>query len=473
MKITVNPSEIRYTMKGGMGASWHAISADVPLQNEQYTFPAREIASRGSAWGGNPPVQQRAAWVQLKEHATWLGMNFVRVELSQRMYEPRRGEFDWENEEMLALYEILDWAEERGVDVFLQQMWAHVEWNAIPGVHPLISAPHDLDDFAGGITTLLEYLTADKGYSCIKYFCMTNEPPGGTWGYWWEYGKEEGSIDQAWKRLYEEFTSREINIPLAGPDWTDLPPFEESKLGFTTHFGAIDIHSYQGVGKDGQEILRQWADWAHGHGKPFFLTEYGNMTLGWGGDDPNQKSMDAAISNACDVIRATRAGVDAFNKWSYTNRGDLDGQWQLVRTWDMGNKTYYPEIFPEPEAYYGFGIISRFLSKYSSVAECIVGAPDSVVMGTALISPGGELSIFLVNLTGDDLTVELDIKVRTERTMHLYQVSKEVVQRPGFRLDPEASYEHTLPIKVELPARSISTLTSNLLDDRDPGIVLN
>jgi hypothetical protein len=400
-------------------------------------------------------------------------MNFVRVELSQRMYEPQQGEFDWENGEMLALYEILDWAEERGVDVFLQQMFANVEWNAIPGVHPLISAPHDLDAFTGGIATLLEYLTTRKGYTCIKYFCMTNEPPGGTWGYWWEYGKKEGNIGEAWQKLHSEFAELGIRIPLAGPDWTDLPPFDENKLHFASYFGAMDIHSYQGVGKDGQEILRQWADWAHGQDKPFFLTEYGNMSLGWGGDDPNQKSMDAAISNACDVIRATRAEVDAFNRWSYTNRGDIDGQWQLVRTWDIRNKTYYPEVLPEPEAYYGFGIISRFLSKYSSVIDCKVSAPDSVVMGAAFQSPGGALSIVLVNRSKKDISLELEISGSGSRTMHLYQVSRELVHQPDFRMVPVASYDGKELVKIDLPARSISNLTGNLLDDKDPGIVLN
>ena len=113
-------------------------------------------------------------------------------------------------------------------------------------------------------------------------------------------------------------------MPISGPDWTDMPPFEEEKVGFSEYFGAIDIHSYHGVGEEGEENLRRWATWAHSSGKPFFLTEYGNMNLGWGGDDPNQKSFDAAISNACDVLHGFRAGVDGFNRWSFTNRGDLD-----------------------------------------------------------------------------------------------------------------------------------------------------
>jgi len=472
--IKVDPSNITSTMQGGLGASWHAISAEIPLNNEKYTIPTRETGSvRGSAYGGNPPVSNLKAWKQLKDHASWLGMNFVRVELSQRMYEPERNKFDWYNEEMLALYQILDWAQENDVDVFLQQMWMNVAWNAIPGIHPLISVPKNLDDFANGIATLLEYLTQEKGYTCIKYFCMTNEPPGGTWGYWWEYGETEGSIFEAWSRLKKEFDDRHIKIPISGPDWTDMPPFDPEKLDFSEYLGAIDIHSYHGVTHEGEENLRNWAEWAHRQGKPFLLTEYGNMNLGWGGDDPNQKSFDAAISNACDVIRGLRAGVDGFNRWSFTNRGNLDGQWQLVQTFDRNSKTYFTEINPEPEAYYGFGIISRFLSKYSSTVTCEVNAPDTVVLSSALLSPKGQLSVVIVNRTHDPLTINLEISSFSGKTMHVYQVSKEIVSEPGFELNSNQNFNSPEKVELVLPARSITNVSSYLLGHKANGIVLN
>lgn len=470
--VKVDVSKVNHTLRGGLGASWHAISKDFPLNNNKYKIPVRETAPRGSAWGGNPPVSDTSAWKQIKNHASWLGMNFIRVELSQRMYEPERKKFDWDNEEMQALYNILDWSQKNNADVFLQQMWGYVDWNAIPGVHPLISAPKSLDDFADGIATLIEHLINDKGYSCIKYFCMTNEPPGGgTWGYWWELGDQKGSVDDAWKRLKEEFDQRHINIPISGPD-RGMPPFKEEKLGFSQYLGAIDIHSYGGVNAEGEANLKLWVDWAHRQNKPFFLSEYGNMNLGWGGDNPDQKSFDAALSNANDVIRGLRSGVDGFNRWSFTNRGDLDGQWQLVETWDRKNKKHLSEVKPEKEAYYGFAMLSRFLSKYSSVVSCTSSQPDSALIASALVSPKGELSIFIVNLSNQSTNLRLDINSAPNKTLNVYQTSKEIVSRPGFELDPIDSFKAEQPKEFILPARSITTVTTYSLKHSQSGIIL-
>ena len=88
--VNVDLSNVEYTMKGGIGASWHAISKEIALHNEKYSIKAREKNPRGSGYGGNPPLSYTTAWDQLKNDARWLGLNFIRVEISQRMYEPER-----------------------------------------------------------------------------------------------------------------------------------------------------------------------------------------------------------------------------------------------------------------------------------------------------------------------------------------------------------------------------------------------
>ena len=313
VRIQVDAGRTRHTMASGIGASWHALAREIPLENEGYAFPAREEGPRGSAYGGNPPVSDTQAWDQIEGHARWLGLDFFRVELDQRMYQPERDRFDWDNEEMQALYRILDACERLGADVFLQQMWRHVEWNSFPGVHPLISAPRSLDDHARGLATLVEHLLGTKGYRCIRWLSIANEPPGGTWGYWWSYGAAPAPagltpITPALAALRKELDARGLDLPISAPDWTDLPPFPSGPIDFDAHVGAYDIHTYKGLDADGQATVGRWADWAREKGKPFLLTEFGNMALGWGSDDPGPASYAAVLSNAEVVIRAPANG---------------------------------------------------------------------------------------------------------------------------------------------------------------------
>jgi hypothetical protein len=472
-KVTIDAGVVVSHMLGGIGASWHSMSRDIPLENEKYDYPVRYVNPRGSGFGGNPPVTDTAAWHQICNHARWLGLDFIRVELSQRMYEPDRNVFDWTNEEMQALYKILDWCEANHADVFLQQMWGDVDWNSYPGVHPLLSAPRSLDDYANGIATLLQYLTVARKYSCIKYFCITNEPPGGTWGYWWSYGSGSGSVTGAWKKVRETLDAKGIFIPLSGPDWTDLPPFDSAKIDFDPYVGAYDIHSYGGIDYDGEEIIHGWASWAHQHHKPFFLSEFGNMKLGWGGSNPGPKSFAASLSDASDVVRCMNMGADAFNRWSFVNRGDLDGQWQLIHTWDREKKQYVNKIEPEPAAYYGFAMLSRFIGKYPDLIFWQTNMCIDGVKLTAFRNKNGSIGVLFINNEKRPVRISLSFTgAEDQLAFNLYQVTELLVTKPDFQLNPTA-VEHTekQPRMIVIPPESISLITTLELKSKDKGII--
>lgn len=458
--ITINADQVRYKMAGGIGASWHAISEDTIDEAPEYKWALRYKNSRGSAWGGNPPVTNTAAWEQIYSHAGWLGLSFLRVELSARMYEPERKKFDWDNEEMEALYKILDWAEAADADVFLQQMWHNVKWNSYPGVQPLLSAPKSLEDFAEGIATLVEHLTVTKKYSCIKWVCITNEPPGGSWGSWWSMGETNPPVTPAWKEVREALDRRNLTIPISGPDWTDLPVFDAAKIDFDEYIGAYDIHSYQGIDEEKQKIVEDWVEWARKHNKPLLLTEIGDMRLGWKDDNPGPKSFAAALSNAESVLRGLSAGAGAFNRWSFTNRGDLDGQFQLIRTWDIENKMYYDKVEVEPEAFYGYGIITRFMAKHSFVVATDTIANPAILSQT-LKNDDGKLTTYILNKSDSAQVVRIMMTGVDKQKLYQYRASKEEVTAPGFRMDPLKEFEikDGKIIEVDLPARSITTLT--------------
>jgi hypothetical protein len=475
-RIKIHDDKVINVLRGGIGASWHSISHKVPFNNADYDYPARLTNPRGSAVGGNPPVEWEDQWNQLFQHASWLGINWLRVELTHHMYEPERNVFDWDNNDMQALYKILDWCELQQADVFLQQMWTEVAWNAYPHVHPLISAPFSLDDYAEGIRTLLDHLINHKGYTCIKYFCITNEPPGGTWGYWWSHGSGSGSgsVLCAWKKVRKTLDKHNIDVPLAGPDWTDLPPFAPEKIDFDEYIGAYDIHAYQGIDGQGADILRQWASWAHQCDKPFFLIEFGNMGLGWGTDSPAPKSFAAAMSNAEAIIRGLNVGVDAFNRWSFTNRGDMDGQWQLVKTWDRKEKYYVKQVHPEVPAYVGFGIISRFLPKYATVltTECRPAA-DKKILCAALKSLSGEVIIYIINKSKNVVQLELEtMTMPADVSFYHYFVDENALNVNNFLFGgSQLQLLNKNTLKMDLKPKSIHTITTYNLKPDDVGIV--
>lgn len=480
ISIVVDTQNVLRTMAGGIGASWHAIQKDLPAYSQDdYEYPIRKTAPRGSAVGGNPPLGNQKAWEQLYRYADWLGMDWMRVEMSQRMYEPERERFDWDNEEMQTLYRILDYCQSRDVDVFLTQMWGEVEWNAFPNVHPLQSAPMSVEDFVEGLGRLMDHLVHKKKYTCIRWLCISNEP-GYDWAWWIGPNGHKHSITPALKAVRERLDLYKINVPLSGPDWTNPPKTDSAELpqamDFDPYLGAYDIHSYDGPSVEQQQIWSVWAEFAHRRNKPCFLSEMGNMKLGWGGTNPGPKSFAAVLSNAETVIRGVYAGLDAFNRWSYVNRGDLDGQWQLVRTWDIENQAYYDEVIPEPVAYYGYGMLTRFTAKHSDVLDCRVnGYSNDGILAAAVRSPQKQITVLLLNRSDRTQNTTVDLKgIQEAISFTQYRITEVEADRSDFQLKARqtirVSPSQTF-LKVDVPANSMTVYTTYVLKEKEAGVI--
>jgi hypothetical protein len=337
-----------------------------------------------------------------------------------------------------------------------------------------LSSPKSVDDFANGIATLLKYLTDDRKYTCIKYFCMVNEPPGGPWGYWWSAGSHIGpTMTDAWKKLHETFKAQGIKIPLSGPDWVSLPPCEPEKMGFEKYLGSFDIHSYFGFynKNNGEKVIGDWVAFAKSKNKPFFITEIGNMDLGWGTDNPGPKSFKAALSNASDVALGMNLGVDGFNRWSFTNRGDMDGQWQLVNTYNLKTKKYTEQVLPENEAYYGFAMLTRFMGKYASVLSVKSDQKLEGLVMTAYKNSDGNISVLIVNNRKDQFLVDVALEnFSAKRLFYLYQITESLVKSPHFKLNPTNTYKNSGKLnKIQILPESITVLTTNGLLQADAG----
>jgi len=477
--LTVNLDQVSNRMAGGIGASWHAIRVEFkPETNARYTYKVRESCPQGSAVGANPPLDS-AAWRDIDRLGKWLGLDWLRVEIDRRMYEPQKGQFTWDSEEMRTLYRILDWCQANGADVFLTEMWRDVDWLAYPGVHPLLSAPNSLEDFAEGLAVLVDHLVRRKNYTCIRWLCLANEPPGGTWGYWWSRGPADAPLSPAFKSARQALDHRGIHLPLSGPDWTDLSTLDVLKLDFAPYVGAFDLHSYAAPNADFSRIVRDSAESAHEQGKPFLLTEMGDMSLGWGNTNAGPRSFEAILSVAEKVLRGLNVGVDGFNRWSFLNRGDQDGQWQLVRTWNMETKAYLEHAEPEPVPFFGYAMLTRFTAKHSQVLACSLQFQDQQsplprVFAATLRSPKSHLTLILANREQASVETHFRLKGLSGKTaFYRYEVTEKKLTRPGFRLASEA--RHTIsPHQAEfvhtVPARSVTVFTTYHLTPDAPGI---
>lgn len=471
-------------MSGGLGASFHVIETELPSKH------AGGDSWSGSGWGGNPGADDDRHWQELFKHAEWLGLDWCRVELEQRVYEPGRHVFVWDNPEMRVLYRILDWAEQRGVDVFLQQMWADVAWNAYPGnaedpVKRLRSAPLSLPDWAQGLGELVDHLVRVKGYKCIRWVSVSNEPGHDDFSWWQDSNMKAAPFTPGLKAVREEFDRRNLKVPISGPDWTDLPDLNPAQVDFDAYIGAYDLHSYNAVldSMDGSYNLTQaeqrmarWAQWAHARSKPFFLSEFGTMAFGWGNEDIGPASYESGLKNASLVVRGINAGVDGFNRWSFTNRGDLDGQWQLVRTWDIDRNKLLDSFTPQPNAYYQFAMLSRFLPKYAGVLATRVEAPfaerERRLVATALRTRKGNLTVIVVNEShrAADIAVNwegLPAPVRLQR----YSLTKEAEDKTNVEIRPERELEAGRAMSDRIPPMSIVVYSTYRLNPEDPGLI--
>lgn len=201
------------------------------------------------------------------------------------------------------------------------------------------------------------------------------------------------------------------------------------------------------------------------------LSEIGDMNLGWGEDNQGPKSFEAALSNCETILRGMEVGVHAFNRWSFTNRGDLDGQWQLIRTWDLEKKEYFKEIAAEPVAYYGYGIITRFNAKNSNVVQTKMQGLTDILCQT-IESPSGRMTSYILNKGNREVLAEILINGNSNDRLFLYQVTRQALDAENFKLIAVKSYkQNRKSFKVKLPPQSISVLSEFHLSENDMGII--
>ena len=202
------------------------------------------------------------------------------------------------------------------------------------------------------------------------------------------------------------------------------------------------------------------------------------MVFGWGGSDPGPSTFLAAMKDAELVVRALNLGVDGFNRWSFINRGDLDGQWQMIETWNRETKSMRKQITPAPNSYFVYGLLSRFTAKHSRIlnSEVVGGQIDGLprVFPSALRSPGGKLTLAIINDAPQPWEANLAGKNLEGSRLFKYQVTSEDHDNPGLATDPLSTFRIEsggVAFSQKLPSMSLTLFSSYRLRSDSQGII--
>lgn len=408
--------------------------------------------------------------------------SFIRLWTLFHWFNPTDGTADYESPEMQAVYKYLDFYQSIGANVLLQQlsvgdrndMYPWLWWTNDDAAGPG-SDPVKLDKWATLLKDFLVYLHDTKGYTCIKYVSLWNEPnlsvgtaqlpPGYT------------SL-QYTHLLYQTLKDKLADsgiayIEVMGPDYTDVV---DGWLNDYATLGADSVdsysyHEYQWYGSYAaqaahfdtvrSDVLSRDADAAN---KGFVLNEFGVVP-----SNPEMRDADfrQAVGAAHTVASVLNAGWTGVSRWTQfdsffteiananqtgTNNQSGDSNWGLWRSKDFG---WMPR-----QNYYSYSLLSKFIKPGSTIYKTASSNPN--IQGALVKSPTGEYTVVAVNTSDTaayDVAFSADAGIN--QTLHKFVVTQnQPVDRMGTLVQPTDSYTVASGWADTLPAFSVSVYTA-------------
>ena len=471
--IVVNPAKILCSSFLGFGVQWSP-------------YPWYDISDK--------------AWQRIYDRLDYMRVPIVRVMTRDYTYcDGFDGSghpiYSWDNGHMKKLYRLLDYCESRHVKVILGE-WddpASPEDRPNDGSDRLQKYRIDCVDprWTELVCDFITHLTKDKGYTCIRFFNLINEP-NGKWSHCGDFDRWRAAVTN----LSTEMKRRGIDktIRLIGPDatgeksyyWIDRAVIDTSAL-----IGAYDLHDYVAAEdlESGHEEMvlsekRNFIDRydPKGKSKPFFMGEIGMNHRGpvspQGGEDSHPKVYEQiyGVWMTDFSIQAARAGMAGTIAW------DLDDAMHIVKTKDNGWPNLHRTLFKKwgffnslaeeighPEDanlrpwFFTWSLMARSFPPGCKTLDTSNPGLQGVRTLAASIDDG--VSIAIVNDSDQDYEVRVTAPgLNSAKPLLKYTYSKEPrkVDALGYPL-PEAEIpqpDYKAGLDLVLRARSVNILTT-------------
>jgi len=146
LRIHVNPKAVACRSFLGFGAEWDSRGYDqAGVTDEDFALVARRVR--------------------------WMRLPVARIMMQVKWCYRPGGKYAWNSADMKALYRHLDLCEAIGTTVFLTDWGCEPKWLNVPGMKNVADPK-----YAEAIATYMDHLVNRKGYTCIRYFILVNEP---------------------------------------------------------------------------------------------------------------------------------------------------------------------------------------------------------------------------------------------------------------------------------------------------------
>ncbi len=468
------------------------------------------IIANGVQWSAYPHADSKDAewgalmtsekWARVYQRLDFIRPGIVRV-MDQAGWRYFKGVdaknqpiLNFETDEVKALFNVLDYCQKNNIVVIFGEWGAPGYWNE-PGKIDRADDPR----WIHMITRYLDFLINQKGYTCIRYYNLVNEP-NGNWaspnGDWQQWKTGVLMLNDSIAKI-----GLKAKLHIAGPDavvvydnpasaYTGLQWVDETISQLDSVIGIYDVHAYP----DGESVRSGEFAQYYGNikqkvkstGKKLLLGELGlkysgemyNKNRSLAEADPNASEDDSnmfvydyfyGLDVADAAIQAMNSGLEGAIAWDLDDamhtQGDTGDKTKLKR-WGMWN-SLGTELCNKPEDenlrpwFYTWSLMCRFFPSGMTLASSEVpdGCPLRIVSGTL----DGQFSFAILNNSEQEQTIYLsgsEISQMKNWDEYRYIDGERAVDANGFPI-PVKSSEGKLAGKSWLiPAKSFVLLTN-------------
>jgi hypothetical protein len=447
-------------------------------------------------WG---PLMTPEKWNRIYRRLDFIRPGIVRV-MDQAGWRYFRGVdqtnqpvLDFDTEEVHSLFHLLDYCQKNQIVVVFGEWGAPGFWNEPGNINRA-----DDSRWIGMISKYLRFLLVDKGYTCIQYYNLVNEP-NGNWasvnGDWSQWKKGIQMLNDSLQTM-----GLDSKIKIAGPDVVvnyDNPAsaykgtewLEQSVQQMNSEIGLYDLHAYP----DGESVRSGAFGDYYGKlrekirptGKKMILGELGLKYSGKMGqknrqlaeadssasdDDSNMFVYDFfyGLDMADALIQVMNVGYEGVVAWDLDDamhtEGDLGDKHKLKR-WGMWN-SLGSELCGKPEDeqlrpwFYTWSLLCRFFPSGSNLASVIVpsGCPVRILAG----QKGSKYTIALLNNTNRPSRIRLKNCPfdPTGLDRYLYEEGSLHTDANGFPIPFETNLKASSNTIWDVPPHSLTLLTN-------------